>query len=69
MGYWTHQAREIKCGCIFGNFAAEVSEHDEEFRQKVQKVFEIWIEKLQLVLEDMADLAKDMVNNFIKVHR
>ncbi|EHI99000.1 transcriptional regulator, TetR family [Clostridium sp. DL-VIII] len=105
-----HQARETKCGCIFGNFAAEMSEHDEEFRQKVQKVFEIWIEKLKLVLEemvksvkpiesfevqklaqgivamleggilimknrqdikvleDMTDLAKDMVNNFIKVH-
>lgn len=105
-----HQARETKCGCIFGNFAAEMSEHDEEFREKVQKVFEIWIEKLKLVLEemvksvkpiesfevqklaqgivamleggilimknkqdikvleDMADLARDMVNNFIKVH-
>ncbi len=106
-----HRARETKCGCIFGNFAAEMSEHDEEFRQRVQKVFDIWIEKLKLVLEEMiksaksiesfeaqklaqgivamleggilimknkqdikvlenmTDLAKDMVNNFIKVHR
>lgn len=45
--------KQAKCGCVFGNFALEMSEHDESFRSKVNGVFEVWIEKLKLVLEEM----------------
>lgn len=48
-----HQSRQAKCGCVFGNLALEMSEHDEEFRAKVNEVFKLWAEKLQSVLEEM----------------
>lgn len=48
-----HRSRKAKCGCVFGNFAIEMSEHDEIFRQKIRGFFELWIEKLKLVLEGM----------------
>jgi TetR/AcrR family transcriptional repressor of nem operon len=48
-----HRVKEAKCGCVFGNFAIEMSEHDEEFRKKIREVFEVWIEKLKLVLNGM----------------
>lgn len=45
--------KQAKSGCVFGNFALEMSEHDESFRSKISGVFEAWIEKLKLVLEEM----------------
>lgn len=50
-----HRSREAKCGCVFGNFAIEMSEHDEDFRKKIRGFFELWIEKLKLVFEKMID--------------
>lgn len=44
---------QAKCGCVFGNLAVEMSEHDEAFRRKLSSVFETWVSKLKLVLEDM----------------
>ncbi|AHV97962.1 TetR/AcrR family transcriptional regulator [Paenibacillus sabinae] len=49
----SHNAKESKCGCVFGNLAVEMSEHDEEFRKKVGGVFEAWTEKVKLVLMEM----------------
>ena len=48
-----HVSNKAKCGCIFGNLAIEMSEHDEVFRQKVKAVFEIWVEKLKPILAGM----------------
>ena len=45
--------KEAKCGCIFGNFAVEMSEHDEGFRKKISEVFELWVLKLKLVFDEM----------------
>lgn len=45
--------KEAKCGCLFGNFAVEMSEHDEGFRKKIREVFEVWVAELKLVLEGM----------------
>lgn len=45
-----HRRNQAKCGCVFGNLAIEMSEHDEAFREKVSTVFETWVEKLKLVL-------------------
>jgi len=47
------QRNQAKCGCVFGNLAVEMSEHDEEFRQKLKTVFEMWIDRLTLVLVEM----------------
>lgn len=49
----SHNAKESKCGCVFGNLAVEMSEHDEEFRKQVGQVFEAWIDKVKLVLMEM----------------
>lgn len=39
-------------GCFFGNLALEMSEHDEQFREKLKLVFDAWIKALNLVLRD-----------------
>lgn len=46
-------SNQAKCGCVFGNLAVEMSEHDEGFRQKVRAVFEVWADKLKPVLAGM----------------
>jgi TetR/AcrR family transcriptional regulator, transcriptional repressor for nem operon len=48
-----HKSKQAKCGCVFGNFTLEMSEHDEAFRKKVSEVFEAWKEKLKPVLEEI----------------
>jgi TetR/AcrR family transcriptional repressor of nem operon len=53
---WTvdfHQTRQAWPGCFFGNLALEMSEHDEELRQKLQMVFALWAEKLRPILREM----------------
>ncbi|WP_407313085.1 TetR/AcrR family transcriptional regulator [Desulfosporosinus sp. SB140] len=52
-----HQSRQAKCGCVFGNLALEMSEHDEEFRQKVNEVFKVWADRLGSVLEEMLEIS------------
>ncbi|MDR3600371.1 MAG: TetR/AcrR family transcriptional regulator [Desulfosporosinus sp.] len=52
-----HQSKQAKCGCVFGNLALEMSEHDEGFREKVNEVFKIWAEKLQSVLAEMLETS------------
>lgn len=48
-----HSKRESKCGCFFGNLALEMSEHDEEFREKINAVFIRLEEKLIPVFSEM----------------
>jgi TetR/AcrR family transcriptional repressor of nem operon len=48
-----HRNNQAKCGCVFGNLAIEMSEHDEAFREKLETVFDIWTEKLKQVFDDM----------------
>lgn len=48
-----HRSNQAKCGCVFGNLAIEMSEHDETFRQKVKAVFETWVGNLKPVLAGM----------------
>ena len=40
-----------KGGCLFGNFAIEMSDIHEGFRKRVEKVFDVWVLKFQEVLE------------------
>ena len=44
---------DAKHGCVFGNLALEMSEHDEEFRKRVQVVFDTWEERLQQVIREV----------------
>lgn len=48
-----HRNNQAKCGCVFGNLAIEMSEHDEVFRKKLEAVFDIWTEKLKQVFDNM----------------
>ncbi len=49
---------EARCGCVFGNLAVEMSEHDEAFRRKLDAVFETWTARLEPVLADMLAPAR-----------
>lgn len=49
----THRSNSAKCGCVFGNLAIEMSEHDELFRQKIKTVFDLWTEKIKPILAGM----------------
>lgn len=48
-----HKRNQAKCGCMFGNLAIEMSEHDEVFRQRLEFVFEKWVDKLKPVLAEL----------------
>ncbi|WP_088188887.1 TetR/AcrR family transcriptional regulator [Desulfosporosinus sp. FKA] len=48
-----HISNQAKCGCVFGNLAIEMSEHDEKFRLKIKAVFDTWVDKLKPVLAGM----------------
>lgn len=50
--------KEAKCGCIFGNFAVEMSEHDEGFRKKTSEVFDLWVVKLKIVFDEMIKFSE-----------
>ena len=45
--------RERNCrgGCPFGNFAIEMSDIHEGFRKRVEKVFDVWTDQLQEILD------------------
>ena len=49
----THRSNSAKCGCVFGNLAIEMSEHDELFRQKIKAIFDLWTEKLKPIVAGM----------------
>lgn len=49
----SHAKTEKKSGCPIGNLAIELSEHEEEFRCKIQQFFERWIEGVKEALEGM----------------
>ena len=49
----SHAEAEKKSGCPLGNLAIEMSEHEEEFRVKIQHFFECWIEGVKTALEGM----------------
>lgn len=40
-------------GCPFGNLALEMSEHDEEFRRRINELFVEWIHRLEVVIRDL----------------
>ena len=46
-----HRKNGSKCGCFFGNLAIELSEHNNIFRKKTNKVFERWISHLEVILD------------------
>jgi TetR/AcrR family transcriptional regulator, transcriptional repressor for nem operon len=48
-----HTKNGSKCGCFFGNLAIELSEHNEIFRERTNKVFESWITHLAAVLDEI----------------
>jgi len=54
-----HQSKQAKCGCVFGNLALEMSEHDDGFREKLNVVFNTWAEKLEPVLAEMLKVSID----------
>jgi len=45
------QERNCRGGCPFGNFAIEMSDIHEGFRNRVEKVFDAWTHQLQEILD------------------
>jgi TetR/AcrR family transcriptional repressor of nem operon len=50
-----HQNNGGKCGCFFGNLAVELSEHNDVFRRRLNKVFELWIDHLKVLLDEIME--------------
>ena len=50
-----HKDNGSKCGCFFGNLAIELSEHNEVFREKLNRVFELWINHLEIILNEIME--------------
>ncbi|SFF79443.1 transcriptional regulator, TetR family [Halobacillus alkaliphilus] len=48
-----HVGTQGLSGCPFGNLAIEMSEHDEEFRLKINHLIDQWIYHLAHVMEDL----------------
>lgn len=44
-----HRSMDARCGCVFGNLALEMSEHDEAFRGKLAEIFSIWADTLHRI--------------------
>ena len=57
------QKLEKKSGCPLGNLAIEMSEHEEEFREKIQLFFERWIESVKVALDEM--IKQDQLDSTI----
>ena len=49
----SHAEMEKKSGCPLGNLAIELSEHEEEFRVKINQFFHRWIGAVEEILEEM----------------
>jgi TetR/AcrR family transcriptional repressor of nem operon len=54
--------RGCPAGCPFGNFAAEMAESHEGFRQQVEAVFERWASQIQALLWEARPQLKDDVD-------
>lgn len=50
-----HENNGSKCGCFFGNLVIELSEHNEAFREKLNGVFELWINHLKTILDEIME--------------
>lgn len=50
-----HRDEGCKCGCFFGNLAIELSEHNEVFREKLNHVFQLWIDHLKVILDEIME--------------
>lgn len=50
-----HQENNCKCGCFFGNLAIELSEHSEVFRSRLKQVFQLWVDHLKVILDDIME--------------
>lgn len=61
-----HESRQAKCGCVFGNLALEMSEHDEGFREKINEVFKTWAERLEPVLAEMLAVSGPIDSTEVK---
>ncbi|MGN2621001.1 TetR/AcrR family transcriptional regulator [Bacillus stercoris] len=48
-----HAKMEIKYGCPIGNLAIEMSAQDDEFREKIEKFFNQWVNSVSVVLTEM----------------
>lgn len=51
----SHAEMEKKSGCPIGNLAIELSEHEEEFRLKINHFFNRWIGAVEAALEEMME--------------
>jgi TetR/AcrR family transcriptional repressor of nem operon len=65
LDYLIRAARQTRCegGCPLGNLAAEMSDHHEEFRVKLARVFEAWrvmVERTLRAAQRRGEIAPDV---------
>ncbi|OUM88569.1 hypothetical protein [Parageobacillus thermoglucosidasius] len=51
---------EMKYGYVKGNLAMEMSTQDEEFRKKIEVFFQLWVDSVARILEEMEKIIKAM---------
>lgn len=54
----SHAEMDKKSGCPVGNLAIELSEHEEEFRVRINQFFNRWIGAIEVILEEMMEKNK-----------
>ncbi|WP_042351586.1 TetR/AcrR family transcriptional regulator [Bacillus massiliigorillae] len=48
-----HEKTKNSSGCPIGNLAIEMSEHDDIFKEKIQYIFNEWINHLELTIKEL----------------
>jgi|SRR5579872_2240923 AcrR family transcriptional regulator len=59
-----HRPRDVKSGCPLVNLAQEMSQLDEQFRKRLERIFHAWHEAIALVLrrgQSLGTVRRDLV--------
>jgi AcrR family transcriptional regulator len=59
-----HRPRDVKSGCPLVNLAQEMSQLDEQFRKRLERIFHAWREAIALVLrrgQSLGTVRRDLV--------
>jgi TetR/AcrR family transcriptional repressor of nem operon len=59
-----HRPRDVKSGCPLVNLAQEMSQLDEQFRKRLERIFHAWHEAIAMVLrrgQSLGTVRRDLV--------
>ncbi|WP_435019153.1 TetR family transcriptional regulator C-terminal domain-containing protein [Tundrisphaera sp. TA3] len=52
------EARECREGCLVGNLSQEMADHSEAFRERLERIFEGWVDRLAVCLAQARELGE-----------